>query len=486
MANLSHSQKTNEVLALLPFLTKHERAEIDRYLLQTPPTFPEFIRRANPLYQFYRHIDNLHGFLQRVANGEIKRLMVFMPPRHSKSETVSRLFSAYYLLMHPNRFVGITSYTADLAYTLSRNARDYYQRGGGTLSQEAFAVSHWETGKGGGLWAAGVGGGIMGKGFHCGIIDDPIKDAEEAQSTTIRDKIKDWYSSTFYTRQEPAASIIVIQTRWHPDDLAGWLLSKESDEPEPEHWHIVDFPAIAEPLPTFPSACTIEADWRKEGEALCPERYPIEKLRKIENRIGPYFFAALYQQRPFTRAGGLFPRERFEIVGAAPAGMHRVRFWDLAATQATRGKDPDYTAGALVGIWDGVYYILDMLRLRGEPKAVEDLLKQTAALDGRSVRIHIEQEGGSSGKIAIDHYLRHILVGYTATGETTEGKSKTLRADPVSSAAAAGNVKLVKGVWNAAFLDEIELFPNGMHDDQVDALSGAVKMLTGGTTLRIF
>ncbi len=435
-----------------------------------PPTFPAFIQQANPLYQFYPHLHNLHGFLERVAAGEIKRLMVFMPPRHSKSETVSRLFSAYYLLRHPERWVGISSYAEGLAFTLSRNSRDNYQRCGGILSPAAWAVSQWETGRGGGLWAAGVGGGITGKGFHLGIIDDPLKDAEEAQSLTIRDKIKDWYASTFYTRQEPEASIVVIQTRWHGDDLAGWLLSREADEPE--HWHIVDFPAIAEKLPTFPPTCTVEQDWRQEGEALCPERYPLEKLREIENRLGPYFWASLYQQRPYSRTGGMFQRQWFPIIDEIPADMRQVRYWDLAATVGG-----DWTAGAKLGRKEGITYVADMKRLRDTPAQVEALVKQTAELDGRRVAIYIEQEPGSSGVNTIDHYQRRVLPGFIVYGVRSTG-SKSERAMPVSSAAEARNVKLLRGPWNEALLAELELFPQGTHDDQVDAVSGAFEKIT--------
>jgi predicted phage terminase large subunit-like protein len=473
MVNQSHSQTTNEVRGLLPYLTRRERGEIDRLLTGLAPMFPAFIRQANPRYQFYKHLDNLHGFLQRVAEGDIKRLMVFMPPRHSKSETVSRLFSAYYLLRHPERWVGIASYAEGLAFTLSRNARDNYQRSGGTLSQAAWAVSQWETGKGGGLWAAGVGGGITGKGFHLGIIDDPLKDAEEAQSSTIREKVKDWYSSTFSTRQEPDASIVVIQTRWHEDDLAGWLLSRETDAPE--HWHIVDFPAIAEQLPKFPATCTVEADFRQDGAALCPERYPLAELRKIERGIGAYFWASLYQQRPQARTGGLFQRQWFAIVDALPAAMPMVRFYDLAAT-----AQGDWTAGCKAGMKDGVLYLADMRHMRGTPAQVEALIRQTAELDGRAVTIYIEQEPGSSGVNTIDHYQRHVLPGFAVKGIRSTG-SKAERAAPVSSAAEAGNVKLLRGAWIGAFLDEAEAFPNGAHDDMVDAVSGAIgKLTTGG------
>jgi predicted phage terminase large subunit-like protein len=446
---------------------------MDSLLSPSRLAFPGFIRQANPQYQFYAHLHNLHGFLQRVAEGDIKRLMVFMPPRHSKSQTVSRLFSAYYLLRHPDRWVGMASYAEGLAFTLSRNARDNYQAGGGVLSPAAWAVSQWETGRGGGMWAAGVGGGITGKGFHLGIIDDPLKDAEEAASETIRAKIKDWYDSTFYTRQEPDASIIIIQTRWHGEDLAGWLLSKESDEPE--HWHVVDFPAIAEPLPTFPATCTVEPDFRQPGEALCPERYPIEKLRKIERRIGPYFWAALYQQRPAPREGGLFKRAWFDDVAAAPADARRVRFWDKAATAG----GGDYTAGCLMAYKDGVYYIEHIQRGQWASGERDKIILQQALIDtaryGPGVQIGGEQEPGSSGVDAAKAFVR-MLAGFSVYTEPSTG-SKEQRADPLASQAQAGNVKVVKGAWVAAFLDEVCAFPTGAHDDQVDAASGAFNRL---------
>lgn len=173
--------------------------------------FRLFTRLANPRFTFFKHCELLADVLENVANGEIKRLLISLPPRHSKSEMISRLFTAYYLRKNPHHFVGINSYSAELAYTLSRAARENFIRCGGTVKDDVSAVKHWETPEGGGMWAAGVGGSITGKGFHLGLIDDPIKNAEEAASDTIREKQKEWYSSTFYTRGEPDAAIIVIQ-----------------------------------------------------------------------------------------------------------------------------------------------------------------------------------------------------------------------------------------------------------------------------------
>lgn len=177
------------------------------------------------------------------------------------------------------------------------------------------------------------------------------------------------------------------------------------------------------------------------------------------------------------QAGGKFRREWFEIVDAVPVGLRTVRYWDMAATEPKPGKDPDWTVGCLMSQDDyGLYWIRDVRRMRGAPPDVEKLVKQTAALDGKSVEIYMEQEPGSSGVQSIDYYRRKVLNGYTFYGDKATG-SKELRANPVSSQAFAGNVKLLRGAWIGNFLDEVDAFPNGAHDDQVDAMSGAFKML---------
>ena len=176
--------------------------------------------------------------------------------------------------------------------------------------------------------------------------------------------------------------------------------------------------------------------------------------------------------------GTKFNREWFEIVDVAPVDCHRVRYWDMAATEAKQGKDPDWTAGCLMGISpDKTLYIMDMRRLRGTPLANERLVRQTAELDGRHTAVRMEQEPGSSGVKAIDDYRRRVLMGFDFKGIPSTG-SKEVRANPLSSQAAAGNVKLVRGPWIGEFLDEAEAFPNGIHDDQVDAASGALTELT--------
>lgn len=450
-----------------------------------PVSFRRFIEIVNPHYKFYPHVEPLIAALQRVADGSLKRLMVFMPPRHGKSELVSRLFPAYMLYRFPEKWIAIASYAAGLAYTLSRNARDYYTMAGGALKQDARGVEQWETGGGGGLWATGVGGPATGKGMDGGILDDPLKNAEEAASETIREKQKEWWQSTWYTRQSPDAFLVVVQTRWNEDDLSGWLLAEEeSEDAHAERWHIINMPAIAEGDGTaFPLSCTVEPDYRNEGEALCAERYPLSRLESIRAKVGAYFWGALYQQRPSPREGNIFKLAWFEIVNAVPRQAQRVRWWDKAATQ----DGGDYTAGVLIAHLNGMWYIEDVVRGQWSSHERDKVIVQTAALDAEqyqgTVHIWSEQEPGSSGKDAAGAFVR-MLSGYTVSTEPTTGDKVTM-ADPFASQCEAGNVKIKKAAWNRAYLDELTAFPTGKHDDQVDASArGFSKLSVAGAWRR--
>ncbi len=179
-------------------------------------------------------------------------------------------------------------------------------------------------------------------------------------------------------------------------------------------------------------------------------------------------------------SGGKFKREWFEIKDVLPAGCRAVRFWDLAGTKPTKGRDPDYTAGVLMAERDGVYYIVDVQRMRGTPQEVEQLVKTTAEVDIQAfpaLETCMEREPGSSGVNVADRYARDVLKGFTFYAIKSTG-DKELRANPLSSACEAGNVKLMRARWLLPFLDELEAFPNGSHDDQVDAASGAFTRLS--------
>jgi predicted phage terminase large subunit-like protein len=456
---------------------------------QADLSFREFVSLVHPRYRWFKHCEVLGDVLQRVADGDISRLMIFMPPRHGKSEETSRLFTAYFLHRNPHKWVGLASYAADLAYTLSRASKDFFLAAGGELRGDAKAVKHWQTSGGGGMWAGGVGGPCTGKGWHLGIIDDPLKNAEQAASPKIREKQKEWFQSTFSTREEPeGGALIFILTRWNEDDLAGWQLNVEAgcEEDERQNWHIVNFPAIAEGMPAeerekFPAHCVMEPDWRKPGEALCPERYTVAKLKKIASQVGAYFWNALYQQRPRPREGGFFKREWLtKFFDHFPHGSRLVRYWDKAGSE---GKG-DYSVGVLMA-YDGAgrFYVVDVVRGQWSARQREDIILATAEADvaayGDNYQIWLEQEPGSGGKESAQSSINN-LAGFAVFAEPVTGKKET-RATPFSAQCEAGNVYLKRGAaWLQKFIEELLGFPNAKNDDQVDGCSGAFNKLAIG------
>jgi predicted phage terminase large subunit-like protein len=411
--------------------------------------------------------------LERLIHGDLALLVIAEPPRHGKSEMVSRLLPAYYLYLWPKRWVGLSSYGADLAEALSRKARDYFV---GQRNENTASAARWETAAGGGMWATGVGGAATGKGGHLLVCDDPVKDASEAESLLIRQRNKDWWDATWFTRREPPhRSALLTMTRWHFDDVAGHVLTTWVPAMAEDGVHIIHLPALAEDREAvealYPNGVTIEPDWRQPGEPLCPERFTTEALAQIRGGTTDYYWSALYQQRPVPRGGGMFPRERVEFVGAAPAeAVSRVRYWDKAGT-AGGGA---YTAGVLLSVArTGLVTVEHVVRGQWAEFDRENIIKQTALLDGRSVLVAVEQEPGSSGQDSVNATIRN-LAGFKVRADRVTG-DKTLRAEPLAAQWQAGNVRLVEGDWTSAFLSEAETFPAGSFRDQIDAAGGAYR-----------
>lgn len=428
-------------------------------------------------WQLTPHLDFIDEVIVDAVAGRGPRFVVIeCPPRHGKSELISHRTPAWYLGVFPDRQVMLASYEASFAQTWGRKSRDLLEEHGAGLygvkvRADARAADRWYTSAGGVMAASGIGGRFTGMGADLLIIDDPVKNAEEARSETIRAKHIDWWQSTAATRLHPGAVVIVLMTRWHENDLGGYLLTKGADEVE-EPFVEVRLPAIAEdddPL------------GRAKGEALWPGRYDLARLNQIKQTVGSYWWSAMYQGRPVPEGGGMFQRSWFDVLDVAPAGdahaIRWVRYWDLAATEKQGSNEPDWTVGALVGRSPaGQYIVADVQRVRATPHGVERLIAKTAHADGKRVQVWIEQEPGSSGKIVIDHFQRTVLPAHAVRGSRSSG-SKIVRADPVSAHAEAGNVAIVKGAWNEEFLWELEQFPHGTHDDQVDGLSGAFGVL---------
>jgi predicted phage terminase large subunit-like protein len=335
------------------------------------------------------------------------------------------------------------------------------------VRRDSTAANRWGIeGHAGGMDTAGVGGAITGKGAHLLIIDDPVKNAEEANSETYRKKAWEWYASTAYTRLEPDGALILIQTRWHADDLAGRVLANADETGE--RWDVVNLPAVADdddPLGRAP------------GEALWPERFDADDLAQIRATQGGYFFEALYQQRPGPPDGAMFKLAWLTPpVDAAPAGCPSVRYWDKAGT-AGGGA---FTAGVrMTQSRDGIFYITDVVRGQWSAGEREKIIRHTAEQDGRSVAVWVEQEPGSGGKESAQNTVLN-LAGWDVHAEPVTGDKET-RARPMAAQAEAGNVRIVRDDdgkrWNRTLVDEMIAFPFGKYKDQVDAASGAFNKL---------
>lgn len=399
--------------------------------------------------------------LEAVDRGEIDRLAIFMPPGSAKSTYASILFPPWHMARHPGRSVIAASHTKELAERFGRRVRNLIAENGSALgvavADDNKAAGRWETTAGGEYYAAGVGGAITGRRADLAIIDDPIRSREDADSESIRGKQWDWFKFDLSTRLKPGAAAIIIQTRWHEEDLSGRIL-----EAEPDRWEIVRLPMEAErgdPL------------GRAIGAPLWPEWFT-DEMRDDAKRDAR-LWSALYQQRPIADDGFVFKPDSIKVIDELPDVRRWVRAWDLAATDGAG----DYTAGCLMGVAaDGRIVVRDVTRLQGGPEKVEAMLVSTANADGRGTRISIPQDPGQAGK-AHAAYLTRALAGYSVSSSPETG-DKVTRAGPFASQVNVGNVALMRGEWNAAFVSELRNFPVGKYDDQVDAASRAFNVLS--------
>lgn len=434
------------------------------------------------------HIDAIAEHLEAVADGDIRRLIINIPPRHMKSLSVNVAFPAWIWaqkrrspLTGPGVGFLSTSYAQHLSVRDNVKSRRliesaWYRSGWGDrfrLTSDQNTKIRFENDKGGYRIASSVDGTATGDGGDIIIIDDPIS-AGDALSPTIRASANDWFDNTMSTRlNDPkTGAYIIIMQRLHEDDLVGHVLSKGNSA----DWTVLCLPARYERDHPF----AYLRDQRKhDGDLLWPGRMGEDDLSKLETALGSYGSAGQLQQRPAPREGGMFQRAWFEVVEAAPAGLQECRGWDFAATVPKPGSDPDWTAGVKIGrSRDGFFYVLDCIRFRDTSAAVERTLLNTARQDGKACQIRIPKDPGQAG-VAQASSLTRLLAGFIARAVPPTG-SKEIRAAAFAAQAEAGNVKIVKGAWNDAFFDEIEVFPFGKHDDQVDAAADSFTELNDG------
>ncbi len=399
-----------------------------------------------------------------LARGEA-RIVVSMPPRHGKSELVSHYLPTWYLENRPHHRVILATYETDFATEWGRKVRNTITANQSllsvTLSEDSRAAGRWDTQFDGGMFCAGVGGPITGRGGDLLIIDDPHKNWKEAQSELMRKNIIDWFNSTAYTRLEPNASIIIVQTRWHERDLAGYCLSEHKDD-----WLELRLPAIAE---------ADDLIGRKVGVALSPKRYSVERLQKIRELLGSYMWNGLYQQHPMAPEGGIFKHDWWQYYDEAPAKLRKKcsmikQSWDTAV----KAKDTAaFTVGQTWGMIDNALYLLHQYRERVEYPALKKAVKSQAE-HWKPNRILIEDKSSGS-QVLQDLKKDEEIKEYNLRAVKVTDGDKIVRAQLAAGKVEAGLVYLPRNAsWLDVFMNEVTNFPNSAFADQVDALSQVI------------
>jgi predicted phage terminase large subunit-like protein len=452
---------------------------------------PSLLEVVDPSYQRAAHIELLNTYLEKAANREIKRLMIFMPPQHGKSTTVSKGFASWWIGTYPDEPVILASYGQDWAEHWGRECRGLLTEYGDELwgvkvRADTHAAKRWQLEWSdperrpppkGGMTAVGIGGATTGRGAGLFLIDDPVKDQEEARSAVIQQRNIDWYQTVVKTRLAQDGVIVVIQTRWHENDLSGWLLRTEGHA-----WTVLSLPALTEiddPLD------------REPGAALWPEKYRKEYLEEIrhgavdpetgERRGGTtsYWFNAMYQQRPTEEEGGTFKRWWWQWYDQLPgkpsvayitvdtAGYDTKTTNDRAVLQAACKIGPNiYTLEVQKGWWEF-------------PELLQRAISMQAAWEaelGCTVSLIVEEVPWSKPVIQTLREKAHSVIPFSPMGH-----SKESRADSVTPYVEGGNWYLKRGAaWADDFVEEHAAFPNGTHDDQVDTTSMMGLRIQGG------
>lgn len=408
--------------------------------------------------------------LEAVERGEITRLMITMPPRHGKSMLASEFFPAWYLGRNPDHSVVMSTYAQDLADDFGRKVKNQIEdyafaevfKGIG-LADDSKSVKRFHIEENnvvleggfehslkqrGSFYAVGVGGPLTGRGAHLLLIDDPVKNREDADSEIIRKKTKDWYTSTAYTRLMPGGRVVIIQTRWHEDDLSGWLLAEHKHE----GWEVLNLPAIG-----------------LDGKALWPEQYDVQALNRIKLAIGARDWSALYQQSPSPDEGTYFKADWLKPYDKAPA-LNTLRIYG-GSDYAVTSDGGDYTVHAVVGLDpEGRMYLLDLWRKQASSdqwiESFCDLVKNWKPMGWAEEQGQIKSGVGPF----LERRMRERQAYVVREQFPTRG-DKAVRAQSMRARMALEGLYVpINAPWYADFRSELLSFPAGKHDDQVDAI----------------
>lgn len=450
----------------------------------------EFCEYVDDLYRRAPHLElianalaEVEKFVQSGGTEGTGRLLISMPPRHGKTTTVAKRWPAYLLGRHSDWRMALVSYGAELSEDASRAVRSllrdeprYHHVFPNTvLSDESRAINRWSVAgrspDNPSVVAVGVGGPLTGRGFQVIIIDDPIKNRQDAESEVMRKGLKDWYRGTLRTRLEPGGAIVIIMTRWHEDDLVGWLESQQKIG-EGEDWTVLNLPALAEEKDSHGNKID-DPLGRKDGDALWHERYPRAILTETKRALGSYDWESQYQGHPKPPAGSKIMRDWFKTIEAdeVPKGLVWVRYWDLAISTKPGSS---YTASSRVAFdEEGNMYVASMIRGHWEWPTQRKIMKETMKAEAALGVLH-GVESALHGTAAVQQFRREKdLRGIPMKGVDVH-VDKLTRALNWIALAEDGKVILVRGAWVSDFLDEAAAFTgkNDLYDDQVDTVSG--------------
>lgn len=424
----------------------------------------DFTRYTKPDFMVARHHKQIAEALESVERGECDRLMIFAPPRHTKSELASRRFPAWYLGRHPDKQIISATYSGDFALDFGREVRGIIQSEeygevfpGVSIAQDSRAANRWHTEQGGVSVYVGVGGPITGRGAHIALIDDPFKNREEADSEVRRETVWKWYTSTLRTRLMPGGAIIIIMTRWHEDDLAGRLL-----EQQPDGWKVVELQAI-------------DSEGSDDESALWPEWYDLTALKRIKAEVTARDWHALFQQRPVPDDGSFFRREWFLrfVPEQLPKNLHKYITTDHAPAGNT---DSDYNCVRVWGVDpDGDVWLIDGRRWQAKMEAVVEYALQMVAKHKPFAWFPEDDNNWKAVSGFVTREMRKKIDGKMRWVRiepiSPHGADKPTKAQPFQALAEQGSVHIPLGPDGDDVLEQYIKFPAGKHDDEVDAAS---------------
>ena len=480
-------QKLQNLLKILPNLPEAQLRDLivsldEQEILadreKARESFMAFVKKVWPSFVEGSHHKRMAKAFERVARGECKRLIINMPPRHTKSEFASYLLPAWFLGNFPEKKVIQTSHTAELAVGFGRKVRNLVDQDvyteifpGVGLQQDSKAAGRWNTNKGGDYFAIGVGGAVTGKGADILIIDDPHSEQEAAMAASnpeVYDKVYEWYTSGPRQRLQPGGSIVIVMTRWAARDLTGQVV-KSAAQRSGEEWEVIEFPAI---LPS--------------GNPLWPQFWSLEELEALREELPNSKWQAQYQQNPVGNESAIVKRDwwKWWEKDDPPVCDYILQSWDTAFEKNNRA---DYSAGTTWGIFNCEednfapnIILLNTYKKRVEfPELKRDVLREYNEYEPDSL---IVEKKASGAPLIYDLRAMGIPVQEYTPGK---GQDKIARLNSVSDIIASGKVWVPQTRWAEELVDEVAAFPSGEHDDLVDATTLALMRFRQGGFLRL-